>query len=187
MSNSKASENKTLQMEKPSNKKKIAAIAVGLVVLVVIVAGAATQIPQQKSNTVSPYVEVDYKTIGWFYDNINYVAGSFVGAGNTYLVLNITMTNKGYSKGVLCYEWDFNATVNAVSYTASIYFPYLYNSSGEHVTGFNELPSVTLQNGGTVSGNIAFEMPITSSSYVLSCSTYFSDYSSKPQVKIFQK
>lgn len=257
MSDSKVTENKTVQKEKPSSKNKIAVIALGLVILVVIIAGVATQIPKSNTLTVTvsptkatingqnqtlvsspykgtppyfyqwfendtlisgatsknltfvpsgegiylikvrvtdsasvvvnssssiltvpPYVEVDYKTIGWFHDFFN----------NTYLVLNITMTNKGYSKGVLCH-WDiFNATISGVSYSQAS-SENLYNSSGAQMrfTDLN-LPGVTLQNGGSVSGQIAFEIPITLNPYVLGCSTYFSDFSSpNPQVKIFQK
>jgi hypothetical protein len=188
-------------------------------VIAVIVGWVATQIPKTPTPTTttpaqSPYVEVDYKTIGWFFDN-GYITN------DTYLLINITMRNDGYSKEILSDPWGFNVTINDVSYSdyglGSIpvalyngtgiletainyssgvfnyttgtftYSNYTYKELTNFASNFSALPDVSLANGGIISGTIAFEVKRTSQ-FTLGYVTYFADYSlPNPTVKIFQK
>ena len=71
-------------------------------------------IPNITSSTPAPittpalttsYVEVDYQTVGWFYGTGNCM---ILGYNYTYLVLNVTITNHGYSQvNVMGIDWSF--------------------------------------------------------------------------------
>jgi hypothetical protein len=180
------SENKTVQMEKPSNKKKIVAIAVTLVILVFIIAGVATQIPQKSSTPkASPYVEVDYKTVGWYYIYNN---------GGSCLLLNLTITNKGYTGGgiaVNAYS-DFSVNVSNVVYNP-IGMATIDNSSS--MLGFTVISatlqdSVTLLNSGSETGSLIFSFAnqLYNNPFTLRCSmTEANNIFENVNVKVFQK
>ena len=75
------------------------------------------------------YVEVNYQTVGWFYsnsgDNLSDTSYNY-----TYLVLNVTVTNYGYSQVNVIGEFGFSVLVNGNNYTPPIVTPTgLYNGS----------------------------------------------------------
>ena len=108
----------------------------------------------------TPYVEVDYQTVGWFYSNSG-DSLTDTSYNYTYLVLNVTVTNYGYSQVNVIGEFGFSALVNGNSYT-SINPSYLYMYNGsisdfydmQSVYSFNsEVPDpATLLNTGSVNG-----------------------------------
>ena len=139
-----------VQEEKPSTLKKIiVGIVIAIVIVGVIVSGIALQISQR---TNSPYVEVDYKTIGWNYTYDNHA----------YLVLNLTIINKGYTDGVPVGNALFGVNMSNVEYGSTESIP-ITNSTG--TLGYTELyltlKPVTLMNNGTANGTILFELPKT--------------------------
>ena len=143
----------TVQEEKPSTIKKIiVGMVIGLVIMGVIVAGMAVQISQRPSSSSSPYVEVYYKTVGWNYTYDNHA----------YLVLNVTITNKGYTDGVPVANALFWVNTSNVEYGSTESIP-ITNSTGP--LGYSELylalKPVTLMSNGTVNGTIHFELPKT--------------------------
>ena len=143
----------TVQEEKPSTIKKIiVGIVIGIVVVGIIVSGIALQISQRLGSSNSPYVEVYYKTIGWSYTYDNHA----------YLVLNVAITNKGYTDGVPIANALFWVNISNVEYGSTKYVP-ITNSTGP--LGYSELyltlQPVTLMNNGTINGTILFELPRT--------------------------
>lgn len=179
----------TQEGKKSSNKKKIVGIAIGIIVLVTIIVGVSTQIPQ---NTTLAYVEVDYKTIGWFYDSI--VSGE---QNNTYFLLNVAITNKGYTKAVLTEPWKFSISIDGVNYSTyglGTMPVFLYNGSSTFLNGvnfantFSAVPSVSIVNGSQVSGVVAFELTAKPQAFTLGYSPEFSDFSlPQPQAKIVKE
>ena len=121
-----------------------------LVVLVifVLVLGARRAFADQ------PKVEVTYTTVGWFWDN------SYVG-NSTWLILNVTITNNGYSlvQGLHLIGDAFYVTVSNVVYSTSPVPIPLYNDSGpQNITGTDLcLSSVQIANGGTLTGLLGFQ------------------------------
>ena len=113
----------------------------------------------------TPYVEVDYQTVGWFYSNSG-DSLTDTSYNYTYLVLNVTVTNYGYSQVNVIGEFGFSALVNGNSYT-SINPSYLYMYNGsisdfydmQSVYSFNsEVPDpATLLNTGSVNGIVIFQ------------------------------
>jgi hypothetical protein len=147
---------------KKSGRKRII-VSIVIVVLLVVIAGLVIMFLQHRMQS---FVEVRYKTVGWFYDN------GFL-ENKTYLILCITVTNKGYTEQVNCRPWAFSVTIAGITYEpwalGSIPFA-LYNGT----TGTNEfnvsvlvnfapyfhaLPSVGLSNNASISGYVAFEIP----------------------------
>ena len=111
------------------------------------------------------YVEVNYQTVGWFYSNSGDDL-SDTSYNYTYLVLNVTVTNYGYSQVNVIGEFGFSVLVNGNNYTPPIVTPTgLYNGSisdfygMQSVYSFNsELPDpATLLNTGSVTGTITFQ------------------------------
>jgi hypothetical protein len=142
-----------VQEEKPSTIRKIiVGIVIAIVVVGIIVSGIAFQMSQRLGSGNSPYVEVYYKTIGWNYTYDNHA----------YLVLNVTITNKGHTDGVPVANALFWVNISNVEYgsTESIS---ITNSTGP--LGYSELylslQPVTLMNNGTLNGTILFELPKT--------------------------
>ena len=167
---------------KKSNRKWIMVIIVVIVLLVAI----ASLVILFLQNTAQPFVEVRYKTVGWFYDN------GFL-ENKTYLILNITVTNKGYSEQVNCEPWSFAVTIDGVTYDpwalGSIPFA-LYNGTTS-LNQFNvsvltnfaplfpALPSVRLSNNASVNGFIAFEIPnpnLEEKAFTLTSSLTYGNY-----------
>jgi hypothetical protein len=72
--------------------------------------------------------------------------------GYSYLVLNISINNQGYTSVDLYPGIDFYVVINGVKYSQAL------------VTNLaNELPAfVIILDGGTVSGELAFEVPVRS-------------------------
>ena len=110
------------------------------------------------------YVEVDYQTVGWFYDT----AGNLLDPNYnyTYLVLNVTITNHGYSQVNVIGSNGFSVLINGNNYTSLISTPTsLYNGSISSFYGMqssysfdSELPSqAILLDTGSVTGTITFQ------------------------------
>jgi hypothetical protein len=163
-----------VQEEKPSTIKKIiVGIIIGLVIIGTIVAGIALQISQRLSSSNSPYVEVDYKTFGWFYGyNNNY----------TYLVLNVSIINHGYSQvnvQSISLSGGFSVTIN------NAVFPQIYVAAVKTLETYTlittTLSDVILLNTGETSGTIIFQFNASPKiyqepfalSYVVTCGTNY--------------
>lgn len=110
-------------------------------------------------STGSPYVEVDYSTIGWFYSAID----EYSGYNYTYLALNLTITNHGYSQVNPDSSNGFDVVVNSSTFQALFLSPFtMYNSStinGEgYYFGDSALPySATLLDTGSITGTVIFQ------------------------------
>jgi len=138
----------------------------------------------------SPYAEIDYKTTGWFYGS--YIAGL---QNNTYLLLNVTVINRGYSSQVNCEPWNFAVTVNGVSYDSQWLIPYgLYNGTqdtfGQVNFVFNALQNVKLANNAETSGFLAFRIPnpsLSNRSFTLAASLTFGINYLAADIRIFKK
>ncbi|HML01918.1 MAG TPA: hypothetical protein VK487_00950 [Candidatus Bathyarchaeia archaeon] len=106
-----------------------------------------------QSFTISPYVEVDYKTIGWFYGGINY--------NYTYLVLTLTITNHCYTSGVKVNGmWGFYVKIgNNVYNTTLTSGGTMYNATNTF-TGYyytDSSPAMTLLNTGAINATVVFQ------------------------------
>jgi len=185
---------------KSSGKKILVAVGVIVIVAIIVLAGVLSQYRLTAPNApTSPYIEVDYRTVGWFYDS--YVKGT---RNDTYFLLDITVINEGYSEQVLSSPRTFSLTANGMTYDAweSDQIPqHLYNGTLQTVPsfanpsllrnfaiGFSALPDVPITNGSQISGIVAFELPTKPQRFVLSYSPDFTDYSSpKPEVKVVGK
>jgi hypothetical protein len=138
--------------EKKSSRKRILVI-IGVIVMVGIIVLAV--VCSQYQPAASPCVEVKYTTVAWYH--------TYPSSDNkACLVLNLTITNKGYTDGVivLAYFGDFSLNVSNVAYNPSIGVS-IPNSS--ELLGYTylspTLKSVTLLNNGTETGTIMFEVP----------------------------
>jgi hypothetical protein len=147
-----------VQEEKPSTIKKIiVGIIIVLVIIGVIVAGIAVQIFQKPSS--SPYVDVKYETVGWYY---TYPLSD----NQSCLVLNLTITNKGYTDGIVIYP-DYPLSLNGFGLNISnVVYPPISGVSISNSSvwlGYTDisatLPSITILNNGNVTGTIIFEFP----------------------------
>ena len=109
------------------------------------------------------YVEVDYRTVGWFYgipqfENYNY----------TYLVLNVTVTNHGYSQVNVIGNNGFSVAINSNDYTpmlSTIWNNQLFNGTvsdyGYQIpySFSSDLPSqAILLDTGSVNGIVIFQL-----------------------------
>jgi hypothetical protein len=155
----------TVQEEKKSSpiKKIIIGILIGIVVVGAVVAGIALQIFQNPSSSTSPYVELDYKTVGWFFGS-TLLGGTY---NHTYLILNVNIINHGYSS---VYWGSLNVTINGQEYQAEYYCPTLYNSTGINAIQY-DFSSLTLSiyyslnDGQSAKGYVIFEfVPVSSAS-----------------------
>jgi len=137
--------------EKKSSRKKIL-VMVGIIAIVAVIVLAVVWAQYQP--TVSPYVEVKYTTVGWYY---TYPLSD----NKACLVLDLTITNNGYTDGVsvLLYP-DFSLKINNVVYNSDIG---LMISNSSALLGWTYISStlqlVTLMNGGSETGTIIFEFP----------------------------
>lgn len=186
--------------KKSSGKRILVAVGVIIIAAIIVLAGVLSQYRLTAPNApTSPCVEVDYKTVGWFYGS--YVRGT---RNDTYFLLDITVINEGYSEPILSSPWTFGITVNGMTYDAwesGQIPPYLYNGTVETLPsvanqsflrnfaiGFSALPDVAITNESQRSGIVAFELPTKPQRFILSYSPDFADYSSpKPEVKVVAK
>ena len=129
--------------------QKVLIVIVVLFVFLIVVGAIANYYILTKPNTTSPivtiapstptptpaptitpasYVEVDYQTVGWFYGTNEPPDYSY---NYTYLVLNVTITNYGYSQVNVIGSDGFSVVVNSNTYQASFLSPsyLLYNVS----------------------------------------------------------
>jgi hypothetical protein len=115
--------------------------------------------------TIAPasYVEVDYQTVGWFYGASELSDLSY---NYTYLVLNVTITNYGYSQVNVMGSIGFSVLINDNNYISLTSTPIsLYNGSISSFYGMqsifsfdSELPNpATLLNTGSVNGIVIFQ------------------------------
>ena len=116
-------------------------------------------IPNITSSTPAPittpalttsYVEVDYQIVGWFYGAGNGVSQGMQNSelpdpsyNYTYLVLNVTITNYGYSQVNAIGSDGFSAAINNNTYQ-----PLLYSTS---LSIWSALNNVNLSNNGSSS------------------------------------
>jgi len=152
--------------------KAVTALAIAVIILFLLFAGlgiisfapnkhenanpSATQIPQTPPSS-GPYVELDYKKIGWFYstntkDDLAY--------NYTYLVLSVNITNHQYSQVNLNGSNGFTVVINGNKYQPTPYPPlFLYNGSqtADHYTFPATLSETPLSENETLTGYVIFE------------------------------
>ncbi len=126
---------------------------------------SSTSTPTALPTLTLSYVELDYQTVGWFYSN----SGDSLTDTNynyTYLVLNVTVINHGYSQINVIGEFGFSVLVNGNNYTPPIVTPTgLYNGSTSDFYGMKSVYSfnsalpdpATLLNTGSVIGIVIFQ------------------------------
>ena len=122
-------------------------------------------IPNATLALTMPYVEVDYQIVGWFYGTPG-KSQSTANYNYTYLVLNVTITNHGYSQINIIGNNGFSVLINEKKYMPLIsnYISF-YNGSisdfygMQSIYSFNsELPSqAILLDIGSVNGILIFE------------------------------
>jgi len=136
-------------------------LLVGLAIFVLML-GAVKAFAATPISNSSPFIEVTYETVGWFYGSDSENTGGY---NYTYLVLNVTIANDGYSQ-VNPDQGQFSVAISGNSYSAEgsiLGLPYIYNYSSQifgytaYELGLSDFPSVTLLNGGVISGTIAFQ------------------------------
>jgi hypothetical protein len=153
-----------MNTETEEKKSSIKRIAVGILIAILIVAAIVFALYNPNS---SLYVEVKYKTVGWYY--------TYPSSDNkTCLVLNLTITNKGYTDGVTVLPFDdFSLIISNVAYS-TIIGAMIPNSSEllGHSYISPTLQSVTLMNGGSETGTIMFEFSkqLYNQPFTLQCS-----------------
>lgn len=190
--------------QKPKKRSPLLKVVLVLIVVIILAVGLGIGIYFYKptstnSNTTTtppaPYVEVDYKTIGWFYETNN--TYGFTLPNDTYLLLNITIINKGYSsaiQGMISLGYGFNVTINGIEYPAYLIKLYsaVYNASGAF--DFTSQPylatmNVKIENGAGVQGFLVFDFTqaqhMFGKSFILGCTLYDKNWS-PVQVKIVQ-
>ncbi len=104
------------------------------------------------------YVEVNYKTVGWFYStNIN----SDTSYNYTYLVLNVTIINHHYSQVNIAGSNGFTTVINNKKYQPILYPPlFMYNGSrtSDHYTYPSTLPQTEiLLDNANITGYVVFQ------------------------------
>ena len=136
-------------------------------------------IPNITSSTPAPittpalttsYVEVDYQIVGWFYSNSG-DSLTDTSYNYTYLVLNVTVTNYGYSQVNVIGNMGFSVAVNSNDYTSMLSNPSVwgggvFNGTISDFYGMqtaytfsSELPDpATLLNTGSVNGIVIFQL-----------------------------
>jgi hypothetical protein len=158
--------------EKPSLRKKVL-VTLSIVVMgaVIIIAFVGSQ--YHPTPTPSPYVEVDYKTVGWYY---TYPLSN----NQSCVVLNLTVTNEGYAEGVE-YNWE-NGNPNSFSLNISnvvgtlVIVPLVCIANSSSPSGYSTVGNwfsySELLNGYNDTGTIIFEFPkqLYNQPFTLRCS-----------------
>jgi len=148
-------------------------------VALIILGGVAEMltVPSSKTGTsapvltttpslATPYVQVHYQTVGWFYSNSGDDL-SDTSYNYTYLVLNVTITNYDYSQVNVMGSNGFSVLVDGNEYSSLDFNPTsMFNGSTtvnsiysfHNSYSFNGLPnSATLLNTGSVNGIVTFQ------------------------------
>lgn len=167
------------QHSKPKLLKKIATVF-ALVIIAVLLLWFAYPILQQSVQNSSapsaapdatpastiPYVEVGYQTVGWFYSTMDESPLHSNDYNYTYLVLNVTITNYGYSQVNVIGVNGFSVLVNNDEYTPLISLSNsMYNGSASSFYNMqksysftSKLPSeAILLDTGSVNGTVVFK------------------------------
>jgi uncharacterized membrane protein len=165
--------------KKSSHKNRIITLAVlaiviaGIVVLYYIKTNSYQPTTSSNILTSSPYVEVNYTTVGWHY---TYPLSD----NEACLVLDLTITNEGYTDRVSVLAFtDFSLKISNVLYHPII--GVMIPNSSEPL-GFSyvspTLQSVTLMDGGSESGTIMFEFSkqVYNQPFALQCSMTTTKY-----------
>lgn len=114
----------------------------------------------------TPYVEVNYQTVGWFYSTTDESPLYSNDYNYTYLVLDVTITNYGYSQVNVIGINGFSVLVNNDEYTPLISLSNsMYNGSTSSFYNMqksysftSKLPSeAILLDTGSVNGTIVFK------------------------------
>lgn len=164
----------TTTEEKPSLRKKVLVI-LGIIVMGVIIIVAA--VGSQYHPTPTPYVEVDYKTFGWYY---TYPLSD----NQSCVILNITVTNNGYAEGVYYYWEDGNPTSFSLNISnvagTLLYYQQIQLANSSSPSGYsvfiqNYFPYSHyewLLNGTSDTGTMVFEFPkqLYNQPFTLRCS-----------------
>ena len=144
----------------------------GIVLVVALILGIASQIPSSTKTSSSPYVEVDYTLTDWNSSQVSFSNSTYY---SNEIEFNVTIINKGYSDAVQYPE--FSLTVSGITYSG--------------LNEYNTIPyGAAINNGGSVSGSVSFlnlqSIPV-SEQYVLKCTMSFSNnIFSNPNVKCIQ-
>jgi hypothetical protein len=154
--------------ENKSSRKKIF-IVVSVIVIVAIIALVVAELHfSTPFSAPSPYVEVKYRIVGAY--NAYPLSDN-----NTCLVLNLTVTNKGYTDEVWVLGYpNFSLNISNVVYKAipTGNTPISDGLLGYHYLYFNTLPQAFLMNNESATGTIMFKFPkqLNNSPFTLQCS-----------------
>ena len=91
-------------------------------------------------------------------------------SGYDFLVMQIGITNDGYTPGVDTNANRFRVTIDGIEYDPS---PATW--LGLEDAGYEPLPKVTLKDGGTLYAYLAYHVPSGSPSYAIRYNTYFGE------------
>jgi hypothetical protein len=116
-----------------------------------------------KSTSDDIYVHVQHSG-----QQMNKIGYSTPDPGKVYLVVNLNLENHGYS-GVDTNPNNFKIEANSIEYG---YSPATYSLPD---AGYPKLDTVTLKDGGKISGRLAFEVPKGTTSYTLTFDSWFKD------------
>jgi hypothetical protein len=141
------------------NKKRLVLTAVVVVLIILVIAVALAQLLIENGNTTSnpssssplpstptpkitstSYVEVNCQIVGWFYGTGNLPDANY---NYTYLVLNVTITNHGYSQVNTIGSYGFSVVVHGNTFQALYSTPLL---SILNASNINEVNNVYQQN-----------------------------------------
>ncbi len=103
---------------------------------------------------------VDQIVVNAFYNNTP-------NSGYTYAIVNVTITNNGYGDGFNTNPTYFTATTNGISYN--------YDSVTFTV---NNWQTVTVNNGGTYSGALVFQIPVGTTIQSMGYTGYYGAFQS---------
>jgi hypothetical protein len=141
--------------KKPFYKRKVVVIGIILLVIIIAVAASAANRPSTSSGT-SPNPGTSQNkavTITHSPRNLNGIgAYSTPASGKVYLVVNMTIQNRGYDKFEVN-PFYFKVVVDSVAYSYSI------ASSALGDEGYTYLGVASVLDGGKISGALAFEVP----------------------------
>jgi hypothetical protein len=148
-----------------SHKKIAIGVAVAVIIIIVSIVGLYLYSQQL------PYLEVKYKTLGWYYTSDNESAC---------LVLNLTITDKGYTNEIaIDPPLDFSLNISNVIYDFPSASVTIFNSSVPYSSPYwgtssisSTLQYATLINGGSDTGTIIFVIPkqLYNQPFTLRCS-----------------
>jgi hypothetical protein len=134
------------QHSKTKLLKKIAAVFALAIIAVLLLYSTYPilhQLTQNPSGLSAPtltttYVEVNYRTVGWFYSE------SWGSSYNyTYLVLNVAITNHGYSQVNVFGDNGFSVLIDNSEYLPSTLVHSLHNSSGTYYVNYPYVGTTT--------------------------------------------